>query len=72
MNQKGLRVTLPAQYNQLLDKLSRESGIDKGELILQAISLQKLFLDENRKGNKILIEDPRKKVFQLVEMSNGK
>ncbi len=63
---KQITIKLPESYNKILEEISQSRGITKTEVIRQAIGMEKFFNDEERKGNKVLIEDAQTKKFRQI------
>lgn len=59
-------VNLPEPVVEIARKLASESHTTVTEIIRRSIIAEDMLHNEVKQGNKILIEDPNKKVRQLI------
>lgn len=63
---KKITINMPDRFDKILNEIAHKRGITKTEVIRQAIGMEKFYLDEEQKGNKILIEDGKTKKFRQL------
>ena len=61
-----MSVNLSEEIVDALKSIAKIRGVNMTEALRQAISTEKFFLDEVADGNKILLEDKKKKFRQIV------
>lgn len=53
----GAVITVPADFNQLVEKIAQETGLEKGEVLRRALGLMDVAVEARKQGNTIGILD---------------
>ena len=59
-------ITLPEQSVEVLNQLAEERGVSIAEVIRQAVAMQKYLSDTHKEGGRVLVEDPKKLITEIV------
>jgi len=63
---KAYTIRFPERETKELERMAKEAGLTKAELIRRAINFYALVIDAKKKGKKIVLEDEKTGVRELV------